>query len=348
MRSWYIDERERTLFFKFEPGLFIDTFDTIHPKVNLGLREGRVHWVKVLIGPETSDCLGEIEMALSHAEALGGAGPEIFQILQQTDCGMHPEQASFPPARLPRKPLTRNGPPRPVGMPPRRRPGVDRPQQVREPLNLFDTWWLANRPIHGVTDQIKRYCGLEWSGGRPETFAFQYYDALPHEPGAPLGPLDLVACVALQPTIVPNELIWFHEQGFQRLDSWVTELPPDLDLADADESTIRHLCELPGLTDETPLALLSKVAHRLRPRLIPLYEGTVGAHYRLITGSRGESSWPDLLPALRDDLRGNFKEMNQTRNEIHDQLGPLTPSPLRLLDIALYMENREFAELRRR
>lgn len=348
MESWHIDRQDRSFVFKFQRGA-ADEFDAIHPKVLVGSRDGQLVNVKVLIRPLIHEQFGPIEVALAEAPLLKGSWQEIFRILVETDGGDHPERSHIPPSRPSPRPLDRTRPPRdrrPDGArhldaerPPRR------PRLVHDPS---DTWLLAGRPIHDVTDQVRRYCGLSWSGGEPETFAFRYYDALPHEPGAPAGPLDLVTCVALQPTITPKELAWFFDEGFEHVDRWVEDLPVTVDLAHANEMLVEHLTTLGQITNAVPLALLSKVAHRLRPRLIPLYEGTVGAHYRQLTGARGESSWRRLVPEIANDLRVNEHQIYRTLDQIGGELGPLTPSPLRLLDIALFMENRPFVESRRR
>lgn len=37
----------------------------------------------------------------------------------------------------------------------------------------------AGREIPDGLDRIRRYCGLSWSGGEPETWAWRYYDVIP-------------------------------------------------------------------------------------------------------------------------------------------------------------------------
>ena len=345
MRDWTIDEREQALVFRLAPGR-PDEWASIHPKVLIGLRSGRAVNVKIPMGSSTVEQLSQIEMAIAQSKVLDDSWKDILHVLFQTDCGAHPDRASTPPARRPR-PIGATSSPSGAT----RRAGRDEervPRQARLPLDPTDTWVLAGRPLYDVTDAIFRYCGLPWSGGEPETFAFPFYDAVVRAPGEPAGPIDLLTCVALQPTIVPKDLSWFYEEGFALLNRWVDPLPLEADLIDADVRIIDHLCELPSLTDAVPLALLSKVAHRLRPRLVPLYEGTVGAHYRLKTGSRGESSWPRLVPEIANDLRENHQSILRTADRLGSHLGALTPSPVRLLDIVLFMEQRRFAEERRK
>ena len=57
----------------------------------------------------------------------------------------------------------------------------------------------AGRPIPGARDQIRRYCGLSWSGGEPETWAYEYFDSTPTGPDDLVGPPDLLASAALHP-----------------------------------------------------------------------------------------------------------------------------------------------------
>ena len=48
--------------------------------------------------------------------------------------------------------------------------------------------------------------------------------------------------------------------------------------------------------------IVSKVTHRKRTRLIPLFDRAVMDRYRLVTGLRGEAAWPALVRALKADL----------------------------------------------
>jgi hypothetical protein len=61
---------------------------------------------------------------------------------------------------------------------------------------------LGGRPVHGSWDRIRRYCGIPWSGGPPETWAFPYYDALAIDPDT-LEPVDVLATSALH-NLIPT------------------------------------------------------------------------------------------------------------------------------------------------
>ena len=47
---------------------------------------------------------------------------------------------------------------------------------------------LAGRAIPDAGDRIRRYCGLPWSGGPPETWAYRYYDAVPTDDSDRISP----------------------------------------------------------------------------------------------------------------------------------------------------------------
>ena len=41
---------------------------------------------------------------------------------------------------------------------------------------------VAGHELTGPWDKIRRYCGLVWSGGPPETWAYRYYETLETDP----------------------------------------------------------------------------------------------------------------------------------------------------------------------
>lgn len=187
----------------------------------------------------------------------------------------------------------------------------------------------AGRLVPDAVDRIRRYCGIAWSGGGSEVWAYAYYDTLPTGPLNELGPADVLAASALHPGLSRADLEYFVVARL-RLEDWLAGLP-DVDLADAAEADVAGLRVLPTLTGGlVSLSLLTKVLHRKRPGLIPLCDRSVLDWYRPVTGARGEKAWPALLDALHADLA----------NPDNDAVLATAPSGirrLRALDIAVWM-----------
>jgi Family of unknown function (DUF6308) len=187
-------------------------------------------------------------------------------------------------------------------------------------------------------DLLRRYCGQEWSGGAPEVWAYQYFDLIQREPMAPANEIDLLCCGALHPRLLREDLEFYSTRGFRMLDEWAASIPLEFRLEDADETIFLRLEELQTVIQPSPLALVTKMAHRLRPHLVPPYENTVGAFYRGTTGSRGEASWPRLVRAIAWDLRQNRAAIAEIQAELELRKGPLPA--VRLVDIVIFMEEQ--------
>jgi len=202
----------------------------------------------------------------------------------------------------------------------------------------------AGRAMPRARDLIRRYCGLPWSGGDPEIWAYEDFDALPTGPDDLLGPPDYLAAAVIHPGFGGAEMAFFRGGGgAAACEAWLTPLPRDVDLADTDEAILAHLAGLSGLADGKWLSILSKVAHRKRPRLVPLFDRAIVDKYRPVTGVRGIAAWPALVRAMHSDLAAadNRRFLDDLRSDLAGELDGPVPSDLRLLDIAVWMEGRK-------
>lgn len=186
-----------------------------------------------------------------------------------------------------------------------------------------------------VWSRVFRYCGIEWDGHPPETWAYRYYDAIETDP-AVISPEDVVCAGALHPGLSRNDLSWFWDHRAQ-LNDWLEQFPVDEQLRTADESTIDALAELPSRFDGPSLSLLTKVLHRKRRWLIPMLDREVIDWYRPMTGQRrAVDAWEPLLHHLRDDLEANRNMLAEPRVVLlllHDVL----VTDLRTVDIVIWM-----------
>lgn len=208
----------------------------------------------------------------------------------------------------------------------------------------------AGREIPAAVDRIRRYCGVPWSGGRPETWAWHYYDAIPTAADDLVTPVDVVAAAALHPGLSRGDLAFFREEG-ARVSACLAELPVDTRLADASERVLDRLTTLPDRLPDVSISLLSKVLHRKRPHLVPLIDRHAVDWYRPVTRTRAmREAWAPMLRAM------HAEEQEPPRRLLHAiafaalerELWPGTDvehrprlSWLRAIDIAIWMGSRQ-------
>lgn len=194
---------------------------------------------------------------------------------------------------------------------------------------------LAGHPHLRALDHVRRFCGLEWSGGAAETWAFRYYDLVETDLGR-MDPIDVLAAAALHPGLSRDDLAWFEDHR-EDLGGWLADIAPDARIGGSDERiALEQLLAFDGVT----LTLLTKVLHRKRPHLVPLMDRHVVDRYRPITGERKPiEAWPGLLDALVVDLERNTDALVAIRAEVWSELG-VDVSALRICDIAIWMEAR--------
>ena len=204
---------------------------------------------------------------------------------------------------------------------------------------MHDDLRLAGRLLTGVRDKVRRYCGLAWSGGGVEIWAYHYYDAVETEPNR-LDPVDVLTAASLHPGLSHRDLAYFAE-NVALIEGWLADVPMDVDLADAGDDLVDLLAVPLGWPGAPTLTLLSKVLHRKRPQLIPLVDRHVLDWYRPVTGERtAVAAWRPLVEALRDDVGGdNAAVLSALERDLRSELVAL-PSPLRLVDISLWMVGR--------
>src|SRR4051794_29064258 len=86
--------------------------------------------------------------------------------------------------------------------------GRDRRSFVNEVLDSL-ILNLGGRHVPGAWDRLCRYCGLSWSGGPPETWAFRYFDAVETDGRSSIGPVDVLCAASLHPGLSRQDLSFF-------------------------------------------------------------------------------------------------------------------------------------------
>ncbi|MDZ7674553.1 MAG: DUF6308 family protein [Acidimicrobiales bacterium] len=198
---------------------------------------------------------------------------------------------------------------------------------------------LGGRPLRVVGDHVRRYCGLTWSGGDPEVWAYPFYDTLRDDDPDRVSETDLISVAAVHPSITRADLVWFVEVR-EQLDQILTTIDPTVGLGDADAHLIEAVARL-ACCSSGRLALATRVLHRKRPRAVPLFGKHLVERYHHRLERRGEACWPALLENLAGDVGSeqNRNSLAELRDELSSELDPV-PSDLRLIDIAIWMEAR--------
>jgi hypothetical protein len=199
----------------------------------------------------------------------------------------------------------------------------------------------AGRQVLDFEDRLRRYCGLPWSGGPPEVWAFEYFDrVLTGEDPNTIDRVDVLAAGALHVGLSRDDLTFFARHAID-IEEWLRAAPVEVPLHEATDAHLAHLRLLPELGGPQ-FSLLTKVLHRKRPALVPMIDRPLIDRYRPITGERSASTaWGPLLDALIADLSN---ELNALLLSIFGvtvtaETG-VALSRLRAFDIAVWMEGR--------
>lgn len=171
-------------------------------------------------------------------------------------------------------------------------------------------------------------------------WAYPAYDAYPGHPGTDVGRADLLAVALLNVHQRPVESYYGLESLLPLINGRLADPALSGPLADADQETIDAIARLFGVLDEkrptyVSLTKLSKVLHRKRPELIPLYDKNISRCYAdegLDPRDRSRS-WHDysrlLLVAMKRDLADQIDHWL----EIADLATQVKITPLRAMDI---------------
>lgn len=207
----------------------------------------------------------------------------------------------------------------------------------------------AGREVPYAIDRVRRYCGLTWSGGPPETWAWSYYDAVRPDDPDWVTPVDVLCAGALHPGLSRSDLAFFRESG-PKISEWLTQVPRGLRLWELSDGQVEHIASLPDALSGPSVALMSKVLHRKRPSVIPLIDRHVIDWYRPVTGKRAAAeAWAPLVCSMREDQEDEAWRLAMALAglDLETELWPdvdLDDRPhlswLRVVDIAIWMGTR--------
>lgn len=183
-------------------------------------------------------------------------------------------------------------------------------------------------------DEAKAFAQKYLSG--EGNWAYPAYDAYPGHTGADVGRADLLAVALLNAHQRPVESYY----GLESLMPLINErlIDPDLhgSLAGADQGTIDAIARLFGILDEkrpkhVSLTKLSKVLHRKRPELLPLYDRNIWRCYAEggLIPKDPNRSWHDYAQRLLAAMKRDLTDQMDHWQEIADLATQVKITPLR-------------------
>ena len=210
---------------------------------------------------------------------------------------------------------------------------------------------VAGIDIPDARQLVETYCGVPDAAGRRSHWAYAYFDAVDNDPDD-VAPQDVTACAALHARFSQPALESFIRSR-RRLQRILTEIPADLDLSDADDRVLARLEAIvaglaegdgeygPALPD-AGRALVTKVLHRKRPRLVPMFDKAIADRYSRALPDRRAIRGPLFARLIRDDMADADNRValaaisaSLARSLADDPV----PSDLRLLDITVWMDD---------
>lgn len=177
---------------------------------------------------------------------------------------------------------------------------------------------------------------------RPGISAYPAYDAYPGFQGDLLGHQDLLAASLLNVSNNPLPVYYGLERLMPVINEGLQDPAISGDLENASSETLEAVVRLFGVLETTPtkyvrLTTLSKVLHRKRPGLLPLYDDNIGYCYSECPGAP--------VPYKEGRSRRDYRRawLSAVQNDLAQQLphwmeiaamapGPKI-TPLRALDI---------------
>jgi hypothetical protein len=179
-------------------------------------------------------------------------------------------------------------------------------------------------------------------------YAFPAYDQLVTN-----GSADLVDGDLLAPSLLDAHVDYARFVLLKRMLPTICEgmkALPGTALEDTDDAGVAAVARCFSVLDDSVYAragargtIVSKVLHRKRPDLIPLYDSRIWTAYT-VSGAIGRGShrpWVEVMQALchsmRDDLRNNRAEFEDLKAAVAANGARLTS--LRILDILVWMSS---------
>jgi hypothetical protein len=184
--------------------------------------------------------------------------------------------------------------------------------------------------------------------GRMRTFMaeeYDYYDGIPSEEPNHIGPVDVLATVAMNSYVNDAAKVRAVQRGMAaRCDPLLREIPENADLADVDLEVVRELVHEAVQVRNVLVPVATKVLYRKRRSLIPMLDSVVLRYYQpggrfaaFEDKRRAASAALPVLEAFREDLSNSREPLEGLSQSLHeDGYGGVTA--LRVLEVLVWTE----------
>ncbi len=197
----------------------------------------------------------------------------------------------------------------------------------------------------------------------PWRSAYPAYDS--YEAARARGPLteaDLLAPALLNVQQMSLRAYYELLEALPRLSSLLDDLDPELSLVAAQPDHLHAIGALYGVLDDSDVhgtrgTRLSKILHRKRPALIPLYDEQVRRCYQVGEGTHGQGapvppvkgrSWADFMVAFAGAVQEDLVTQLDTWEAIAGLAADPPITPLRALDIIAWHAGAPLSRPRQR
>jgi len=173
---------------------------------------------------------------------------------------------------------------------------------------------------------------------------YDYYDGLPSEHPNHVGPVDVLATVAMNSFINDAAKVRAVQRGMaERCDPMLAEIPEDADLVSFDLDVVRNLLHEAVQVRHVLVPVATKVLHRKRRSLVPMVDSVLLRYY-LPEGPfapfedkrRAADAVMPALVAFREDLRTSLEPLADICRALRQEGFLLTP--LRALELLIWTE----------
>ncbi len=197
--------------------------------------------------------------------------------------------------------------------------------------------------LNNAEDRLHRYFG---AGG------WELYDGLPVAQNSTLTVADLLASVALNSGLDTRRQVWEVWIARQPIERVLDRIPLEASLKDADVpwDDLRDLMDVCCATRNLLWPVATKILHKKRPALIPVYDRHMWTFYKpQVPRQRSWSDWDGrwwvaCLKVFREHLL-------EHRSEIHGLCELLARNgwhvtPVRVLEVLIWMAHEPTGEYR--
>jgi hypothetical protein len=173
---------------------------------------------------------------------------------------------------------------------------------------------------------------------------YDYYDGLPSGDPNHVGPVDVLATVAMNSFINDAAKVRGVQRGMaERCDSLLAEIPEQADLLSFDLGVVRNLLHEAVQVRQVLVPVATKVLHRKRRSLVPMLDSVVVRYYLpegpfapFEDNRRAADAAVPVLAPFRKDLETGLEPLVDLGHAVREVGFVVTP--LRVLELLVWTE----------